>query len=484
MVRYYGRARQITGTVFTNQPGLKQAGCPGTVGKRGTIVRFLGRRVNCNLKTCGLPMSGLRCKYGVRQAIGSMNWKDVDRSNNPAIPNYCHQVVNKWNGVHCRWPQPKNRQLAGGVGNIWTPRRNHCEKTCSLGWEEKYMNAHPGGLRSSDVSQWTSTTYPMVTPRAGHGIVALATKIPAGYPGAGELVQWLYAIGGYTQYGSTSDVLGTVESYGIGVETSSGEPGWTLGRSSAWPWWSGGTRAVTGLIPRWGHGVAATGAPDDSGLIWAIGGGRNFGTTNATTNSVQYLENSSLIWADAKPLPDVRGRFMPGVAVYENVVYVTGGRPRTGWPFYTSVVKMVSGTGTPATWPWVTTVPPMKTPRAAHGVAVTSDGKLWAAGGLSGASSTHVAMRSVEYLDIAGGGADLEHRRCRQARHRVRRRPPDVDSPSEFSARCHREPYCMRSGAKAAAGGPRPHRSCPTAWPVSNPSTRRWYPWYGNRSQV
>ena len=145
MVRYYGRARQITGTVFTNQPGLKQAGCPGTVGKRGTIVRFLGRRVNCNLKTCGLPMSGLRCKYGVRQALGDMNWKDVKYSNNPAIPNYCRQVVNKKNGVHCRWPQPKNRQLAGGVGNIWTPRRNHCEKTCSLGWEEKYMNEHPDG---------------------------------------------------------------------------------------------------------------------------------------------------------------------------------------------------------------------------------------------------------------------------------------------------------------------------------------------------
>ena len=153
MVRYYGRARQITGTVFTNQPGLKQAGCPGTVGKRGTIVRFLGRRVNCNLKTCGLPTSGLRCKYGVRQAIGSMDWNDARSSNNPAIPNYCHQVVNKWNGVHCRWPQPKNRQLAGGVGNIWTPRRNHCEKTCSLGQEEKYMNAHPLGPRLSDIPQ-------------------------------------------------------------------------------------------------------------------------------------------------------------------------------------------------------------------------------------------------------------------------------------------------------------------------------------------
>ena len=145
MVRYHGRARQITGTVFTNQPGLKQAGCPGTVGKRGTVVRFLGKRVNCNLKTCGLPTSGLRCKYGVRQAIGTMSWREVERSNNPAIKDYCHQVVNKWNGVHCRWPQPKNRQLAGGVGNIWTPRRNHCEKTCSLGFEEKYMRKYPEG---------------------------------------------------------------------------------------------------------------------------------------------------------------------------------------------------------------------------------------------------------------------------------------------------------------------------------------------------
>jgi len=69
-------------------------------------------------------MSGLRCKYGVRKAIGTMDWDDVGSSNNPAIPNYCHQVVNNWNGVHCRWPQPKNRQLAGGVGNIYSPEKS------------------------------------------------------------------------------------------------------------------------------------------------------------------------------------------------------------------------------------------------------------------------------------------------------------------------------------------------------------------------
>ena len=142
MVRYYGRARQITGTVFTNQPGLKQAGCPSTIGKRGAVVRFLGRRVNCNLKTCGGPMSGLRCKYGVRNAIGTEKGYD-QHSNNPAKKDYCHQVINKWNGVHCRWPQPKNRQMAGGVGNIWTPRRDHCEQTCSLGWDELQKMKYP-----------------------------------------------------------------------------------------------------------------------------------------------------------------------------------------------------------------------------------------------------------------------------------------------------------------------------------------------------
>ena len=151
MVRYYGRARQITGTVFTNQPGLKQAGCPGTVGKRGTIVRFLGRRVNCNMKTCGLPMSGLRCRYGVADAIGrDKTFWDIQHSNNPAIKNYCHQVINKHNGTFCQWPQPRNRQNAGGVGNIWTSRRNHCAQTCSAGWKEAYMQNH----NSKELKLW------------------------------------------------------------------------------------------------------------------------------------------------------------------------------------------------------------------------------------------------------------------------------------------------------------------------------------------
>jgi len=155
MVRYYGRARQRIGSVNTNQPGLKQAGCPGTVGKQGLIIQHLGKRVNCNLKTCGLPMSGLRCRYGVADAIGrDKTFMDIQNSNNPAIKNYCKQVVGGQNGVYCQWPQPRNRQNAGGVGNIWTSRRNHCEKTCSLGWKEAYMQNHRSAPATYELAWW------------------------------------------------------------------------------------------------------------------------------------------------------------------------------------------------------------------------------------------------------------------------------------------------------------------------------------------
>jgi len=150
MVRYYGRARQRVGSVNTNQPGLKQAGCPGTVGKKGLIIQYLGKRVNCNLKTCGLPMSGLRCRYGVGDAIGrNKTFMDIQNSNNPAIKNYCKQVIGGRNGTYCQWPQPRNRQNAGGVGHIWTSRRNHCEKTCALGWQEGARAAAPAKRENS-----------------------------------------------------------------------------------------------------------------------------------------------------------------------------------------------------------------------------------------------------------------------------------------------------------------------------------------------
>ena len=52
MVKYYGRARTRTGSVNTNQLGLKMSGCPSTVGKQGRIARYMGRRVDCMMGLC------------------------------------------------------------------------------------------------------------------------------------------------------------------------------------------------------------------------------------------------------------------------------------------------------------------------------------------------------------------------------------------------------------------------------------------------
>ena len=105
----YGRIR-----TKTNQPGLKQQGTFGTVGRSGRIIAAIGRRVNPLVKTCG-P----RCIYGVNAVI------EEDRNNviNPVLSNYCTWVFNGQNGQYCKCPQPPSRGLAGGVGNIWTPHR-------------------------------------------------------------------------------------------------------------------------------------------------------------------------------------------------------------------------------------------------------------------------------------------------------------------------------------------------------------------------
>ena len=56
MVKYYGRARQRTGSVNTNQRGLKMSGCPSKVGRSIAISRYIQRRVNCMTGVCGAIM--------------------------------------------------------------------------------------------------------------------------------------------------------------------------------------------------------------------------------------------------------------------------------------------------------------------------------------------------------------------------------------------------------------------------------------------
>lgn len=90
MVRYYGRARQRTGSVNTNQLGLKMSGCVSKVGRSAFCRVSLSQRVKCNQKRCGnVVVNG---------------------------------VVMKTNTAPCVAAQPRSRAVAGGVGRIWSPR--------------------------------------------------------------------------------------------------------------------------------------------------------------------------------------------------------------------------------------------------------------------------------------------------------------------------------------------------------------------------
>jgi len=77
----------------TNQIGLKMSGCPSRVGKKATLGRFIGRRVNCMNGLCGPVFYQ-----------GNI-WRQTFRNVYP----YC---------------KPKSTTClaaAGGVGNIYTP---------------------------------------------------------------------------------------------------------------------------------------------------------------------------------------------------------------------------------------------------------------------------------------------------------------------------------------------------------------------------
>ena len=53
MVKYYGRAKQRTGSVNTNQIGLNMSGCVSRVGRTGTLAKSVSMRSKCNVKFCG-----------------------------------------------------------------------------------------------------------------------------------------------------------------------------------------------------------------------------------------------------------------------------------------------------------------------------------------------------------------------------------------------------------------------------------------------
>lgn len=95
MVKYYGRSRQRTGSVNTNQLGLKMSGCPSRVGRNPVNSNYISRRVNCMQGICGTPIVN-----------GKIWTKNFGLKNQ--LP-------------YCKNPSNKCLAAAGGIGNIKTP---------------------------------------------------------------------------------------------------------------------------------------------------------------------------------------------------------------------------------------------------------------------------------------------------------------------------------------------------------------------------
>ena len=55
MVKYYGRAKTRTGSVNTNQYGIKMSGSVSSVGHASSVQRYINRRVDSLAGVCGMP---------------------------------------------------------------------------------------------------------------------------------------------------------------------------------------------------------------------------------------------------------------------------------------------------------------------------------------------------------------------------------------------------------------------------------------------
>jgi len=125
MVRYYGRARQRTGSVNTNQLGLKMSGCPGKVGLNPVNNRYIQQRVACNRGVCGIPK------------VHGVDWRYSMSNAHP----------------FCAEPSGKCLAAAGGIRNIRVPYyrtvqpgKQGCTNEGQFGYYPPNLNVDPVGL--------------------------------------------------------------------------------------------------------------------------------------------------------------------------------------------------------------------------------------------------------------------------------------------------------------------------------------------------
>ena len=99
MVKYYGRARQRTGAVNRNQPGLKMQGCVTGAGRPSWLSRYINTRVKCNARV-GCVDQITRAPTGQRRVLNKVTLQAT------CVANHGFLLI----------PQaPRSRGCAGGV---------------------------------------------------------------------------------------------------------------------------------------------------------------------------------------------------------------------------------------------------------------------------------------------------------------------------------------------------------------------------------
>jgi len=107
MVKYYGRARQRTGSVNRNQPGLKMSGTSPSIGRTGWLANKMARRVQGNI--------AVGCVTGNRQLASQVT--GLQRRYVGANPT--PQCVTRSPGALLVPAAPNSRQAAGGVNRYY-----------------------------------------------------------------------------------------------------------------------------------------------------------------------------------------------------------------------------------------------------------------------------------------------------------------------------------------------------------------------------
>jgi N-acetylneuraminic acid mutarotase len=207
--------------------------------------------------------------------------------------------------------------------------------------------AHDPASPAQDEWEWRAS---MPTARSGPAAVAASDGT-------------IYAIGGR----SGSDYLDTVERYDPGADT------WT--ERAAMPTARGGLAAAQG----------------SDGKIYVFGGYQDY---SAPMDVVEAYDPATDSWTTVKPMPTARSA-MGAVAATDGKIYVIGGRSATAGLLHTVEIY------DPLTNNW-TTGADMPTQRDGLELVQANDGKIYAVGGRYLTSDRYWATDAVEAYDPAG----------------------------------------------------------------------------------